>query len=54
MDKRLKYKSWYHKSPSGELGSKISDTPCTKIFANISPRAREKKEKIKKNGTTEN
>ena len=28
------------------IGSKISDTPCSNIFAYISPRARETKEKI--------
>ena len=27
------------------IGSKISDIPCSNIFANISPRAREIKEK---------
>ena len=30
------------------IGSKISDIPCSNIFANISPRAREIKEKINK------
>ena len=30
------------------IGSKISDIPCSNIFASISPRAREIKEKINK------
>ena len=37
-----------HTSPSGKLGSKISDIPCSNIFANISPWARETKDKINK------
>ena len=35
------------------IGRKISDIPCSNIFANISPRAREIKEK-KPNRTTSN
>ena len=33
------------------IGNKISDIPCSSIFADISPRARETKEK---NGTIAN
>ena len=32
------------------IGSKISDIPCSNIFANVSPRAREIKGKINKWG----
>ena len=35
------------------MGSKISDIPCSNIFADISPREREIKEK-KTSGTTSN
>ena len=47
MDKILKYKLGYHKNPSGKH-SKISGISHSNIFANISPRAREIKEKINK------
>ena len=36
------------KVPEENLGRKISDTPCSNIFADISPRAQEVKEKINK------
>ena len=36
------------------IGSKISDIPCSNIFADISPREREIKGKKKTNGTTSN
>ena len=45
MDKRLEYKSRYHESPGGKQ-SKISNIPRSNIFDDISPRAREIKEKI--------
>ena len=48
MDKRLKYKSQHHKSPSGETGRKISDISCSNIFINMSPKARDIKERINK------
>ena len=49
MDKRLKYKSWHHKSPLGEhCCRKISDIPCSNIFTNMSPTARDIKERINK------
>ena len=47
IDKRLKYKSWQHKSSRGEH-RKISDIPCSKIFTDMSPRARDIKERINK------
>ena len=49
MDKRHKYthKKQYHKSPSEKISSKISDIPCSNIFVNICPKAREIKERIK-------
>ena len=42
-----KYKPLHHKSPRGKH-SKISDIPRSNIFTNISPRAREIKERINK------
>ena len=43
------FKSWHHQSPREEnIGRKISDIPCSNVFADISPRAREIKEKINK------
>ena len=35
----------------GNIGRKISDIPCSNIFTNMSPRARDVKERIK-NGTS--
>ena len=46
MDKRIKCKSWYHKILEENIGNKISDTSCSNIFANISLREREIKEKL--------
>ena len=48
MDKRLKYKSWYHKSPRGGHRRKISDIARSNIFTDTSPRERDVKEKINK------
>ena len=48
MDQRLKYKSQHHNSPSGETGRKISDISCSNIFINMSPKARDIKERINK------
>ena len=48
MDKILKYKSWYHKSPREEHRQKISDISCSNIFTNMSPRARDIKGRINK------
>ena len=49
MDERLKYKSWHHKSPRGEhRQEKISDIPHSNNFSNMSPRARDIKERINK------
>ena len=45
MDKRLKCKLQNHKSPGRKLGSKISDISHSNIFADMSSRAREIKEK---------
>ena len=51
MDKRLKYISRDTiKVLEENIGSKISDTPHTNIFAIISPRARENKGKNKQMG----
>ena len=47
MDKRLKYKSQHHKSSRGE-NRKISDIPCSNIYTNMSPRARNIKERRSK------
>ena len=48
VDKRLKCKSWHHKSPKGNIGRKISDIPCSNIFTDTSPKARDIKERINK------
>ena len=48
MDKRLKYKSYHHKSPRGKHGRKISDIPCSNILTDTSPKARDIKERINK------
>ena len=37
-----------------DIGRKFSDIPCSNIFDDMSPRAREIKERINKNGTTSN
>ena len=47
VDKKLKYKSWHHKSPRGEH-REISDMPRSSIFSDMSPRARDIKERINK------
>ena len=39
MDKRLKYKSWHHKSPRENIGRKTSDIPCSTVFTDMSPKA---------------
>ena len=48
MDKRLKYKLWQHKSPRGEYRQENLRYPCSNIFTNMSPSAREIKERINK------
>ena len=48
MDKRLKYKSWHHKSLEENIGRKISDIWLSNIFTNMSPRARDIKERLNK------
>ena len=48
MYKKFKHKSRYHKVLSENIGSKISDILYNNIFANISPRAGEIKEKMNK------
>ena len=48
LDKRLKYKSQHHKSPIGEYRQENSDIPHSNIFTDMSPRARDIKERIDK------
>ena len=48
MDKRFKYKSQHHRSPSGEHREKNSDISQSNIFTNMLPRARDIKERINK------
>ena len=48
MDKRLKYKLQHHKILEENIGRKISDIPCSNIFTNMSPRARDIKKRISK------
>ena len=48
MDKRLKWKLQQHQGPRGEHRQEISDIPCSNIFTDLSPRARDKKERINK------
>ena len=48
VDKRFKQKSQHHKIPEENIGRKISDIPHNNIFTNMSPRARDIKEKINK------
>ena len=48
MGQRLNCKLWHHKNPRGKHSSKMSDIPCSNILTNISPRAREIKERINK------
>ena len=50
MDKRLKYKLRYNKSPRGLIVRKISDVQHTNIFTDLSPRARGIKERMNKLG----
>ena len=50
MGKRIKYKSQHNKSPRGNVGRKISDIPHSNIFTDMSPRARDIKERINKWG----
>ena len=40
VDKRLKYKSWHHKSPKGKHWQE-NLIPLSNIFTNMSPKARE-------------
>ena len=49
--KRIKYLNISHDTIGiieENIGRKISDTPCSNVFADISPRAREIKDKINK------
>ena len=48
MDKRLKYKLWHHKSPRGERSQENPGIPCSNIFTDMSPRARDIKERVNK------
>ena len=48
MDKRLKYKCDTVKVLEESLGRKISDIPRSNIFTNMSPGARDMKERINK------
>ena len=48
MDKRLKYKYDTIKVLEEKVGRKISDIPCRNIFTDMSPRARDIKERINK------
>ena len=48
VDKRFKQKSQHHKIPEENIGRKISDIPHSNIFTNMSPRARDIKERINK------
>ena len=48
VEKRLKYKLWHHKSPRANIGRKISDIPRRKIHTDMSPKARDIKERINK------
>ena len=47
MDKRLKYKFWYHKISEENIGRNISDIPLNNIFTSMSPLG-EIKERINK------
>ena len=48
VDKRLKYKSWHHKVLQENIWRKISKISHSNIFTDISPRARDIKERINK------
>ena len=48
MNKRLKYKLWQPRSPGRDTGRKISDNSHSNILTNMSPRARDIKERINK------
>ena len=48
MDKRLKYKCDTIKVLQGNISRKISDIPCSDIFTDMSPWARDIKERINK------
>ena len=48
IDKRLIISHDTIKVTEENMGSKTSDIPCSNIFTNMSPRAREIKEKINK------
>ena len=48
MDKRLKYSHNTIKVLEENIGGKISDILCSNIFTNMSPKARDMKERINK------
>ena len=48
VDKRLKYKSYTIKVVEENIGRKISDIPCSNILTDMSPKARDIKERINK------
>ena len=48
MDQRLKCQTKTHKNPRRKIGNKISDIDHSNILSDISPQARETKEKINK------
>ena len=48
VDKRLKYKFDTIKVLEKNIGRKISDIPCSNIFTNMSPTAKDIKERINK------
>ena len=48
MNNRLKYKSGHHKLLEENIGRTISDIPHSNIFTDMSPRARDTKERINK------
>ena len=48
VDKRLKYKLWHHKSPRGKQRQENIRHSLCNIFTDMSPRARDVEERIKK------
>ena len=48
MDKTLKYKSQHHKVLEENIGRKVSDIPRSNILRDMSPKARDIKERINK------
>ena len=48
IEKTLKYKSQHHKVLEENIGRKVSDIPRSNILRDMSPKARDKNERVNK------